>query len=446
MKFNLTISNDKKKTGKKQFINENERFNLAAITNYLNRVFSNYITISQLGDVKEKIEVYESLDIFFAATNRQSQLAKRINIKLFEKDSKGNKIEITEHPILDVLKKPNAFMTWGNFLDMYFGFYNTTGNVFIKESRLIQGVNGKPTGAVVALNILPSQHTEIIADTNYHFILAGYKLNLPSSNPLPISKEDVIHIKNPRLTYERNEDYFYGLSPIDPLMKNIRQLNGTKQTTISHLKNGGAKGMLTQDPAIWKNESSEGGISEEQASLIKEEIKKRYSGEFNAGDMLVTSASMKFLQLGSNLADLSVIDFEKWNNRAVLNCLHLDEGLFNMSDKSGLNQSDRDTANRSAYTNSVLPRMIDLIDALNESFVKSYADNLMLKIDVSDIPELQKNFKEMAETVSKIDEWLTPNEIREMFNKEPLENEDFNEPVYYLRQDQQGFNTLDNGK
>ena len=402
------------------------------------RRIGSFIRLEPVSNRKDQVKQYESLDIFYSVVLRAATLAANIDIKLMRKTSDGKSEEVFEHPILDVLANPSPDLSWEDYLTKYFAYFSSSGDFFSYglKSPMNIPLKGIPEGAILEMVPLPSQHTIVLTDPGIRMITKGYSLDLPDHQNIPLDKDRVMHIKNPRVTYEQASDAVYGLSPLSPLYKPVRRLHGSQQASITMLKNGGPRGMVTQDPKIFSTEiSAEGAISKDDAKLIKAELTKKYQGEFNLNDIIVTAASLQWQEIGASAADLGMIDAEKWSYKSVCNALGFDARLFNANDTTGLNASEFEVASRNSYTNGVIPRMKSLVKHLNKWLVPSYGDSsLYLEMDTSKIPELQANFKEMADWVSKVQEWTTPNEIRVKFGWEKLEHPDADTPIFELRQ------------
>lgn len=402
------------------------------------RRIGSFIRLEPVSNRKDQVKQYESLDIFYSVVLRAATLAANVDIKLMRRLADGKAEQVFDHHILEVLENPAPDLSWDDYLIKYFAYFHSSGDFFSYglKSPINQTLKGIPEGAILEMNPLPSQHTVVLTDPGLRMLTRGYSLDLPDHQNIPLEKDRVMHIKNPRVTYDQAADAAYGLSSLSPLYKPVRRLHGSQQASITMLKNGGPRGMVTQDPKIYSNEiSAEGAISEADAKLIKEKLARNYQGEFNLNDIVVTAAALQWQEIGASAQDLGMIDAEKWSYKSVCNALGFDARLFNADDTSGLNASEFEIASRNSYTNGVLPRMKSLVKHLNKWLVASYGDSsLYLVIDTSNIPELQANFKEMAEWVSKVQEWTTPNEIRVKFGWEKLEHPDADTPIFELRQ------------
>ena len=97
------------------------------------------------------------------------------------------------------------------------------------------------------------------------------------------------------------------------------------------------------------------------------------------------------------------------------------------------------------YTNTILPNVYRVRDALILGLLPDFKDGKKRDIreDITEIPELQSNYKEMAETFAALPIML-PNEILRAF-KLPFDEADENLSKIYVKQGYEAIDYLSSG-
>lgn len=411
---------------------------------------NSFITVNDMGKDEEFIkEGYDKLDLLFAVIDRISQMGKMVDIKLC-KNVNGEEVEIEDDPLVDLINNPNPHTNKYQLINLLVGYYLTTGDFFMVPNRLFAGSLRMPKGAVKELYVLPPQHMAALfsGEGLRNTELVGWELTTPenpSGSSVSFPKEDVFHIFKPSLSYENAGDNYRGFSPLIPLTNTIKQANSAKVASITYMKNGGPRGVLSQDPSVWKEGFQDGAMSPEQAKLMKQELRKGYQGANKLNDIMVTAAAVRWVEIGSKAVDLDLINTESWNQKNICNVLHMDVRLFNNKEGNALSGSDRSAVLASAYNQAVLPIMKEFVEMLNKYVVPTHGDiNKYYKLDTSKIPELQFYLAETAKWVKEAKPAMKVNEFRAAFGLPPMEGDQYNEITFLEFENMLNVNNNDN--
>jgi hypothetical protein len=111
----------------------------------------------------------------------------------------------------------------------------------------------------------------------------------------------------------------------------------------------------------------------------------------------------------------------KWDQKTICNILGWQDELLNNDGKSKLGSSETSTARKIVLTDNILPDLLMLEEALNERFIKDFKgyENFKLSFDISELPELQDNMKELNEWANNAP--ITLNEWRELIKFDRIE-------------------------
>jgi HK97 family phage portal protein len=159
------------------------------------------------------------------------------------------------------------------------------------------------------------------------------------------------------------------------------------------------------------------GLTDEQAQAIEDVLAKK-TGPKNRGKMMVTSADLKWQQIGMSPVDLAIIESDKMDLRTLCNVFHVPSELFN--DASNKTYSNTQEASKAIWTNAVIPALTQFRDAMNLFIAGKYGD-VFIDYDTSVIPELQEDMERLVNQLMNA-WWITPNEKRELmaWDSEPI--------------------------
>jgi HK97 family phage portal protein len=208
--------------------------------------------------------------------------------------------------------------------------------------------------------------------------------------------------------------FLYGLSPIRAGRRVVTKSNASYDTMVSAFQNQGAQGMITGEA-----NAGEQSLTPEQAEMLKQRYQREYSGPKNKGKPIITSAALKWQQMGMSPADLAIIESDKMDLRTICNIFHVPSELFN--DASNKTYSNTKEAGSAIYTNAVIPALTAFRDAINQFIRSKYQEKIYIDFDTSMISELQDDLTLMTAALSGA-WWLTPNERRSMMSFDEVEN------------------------
>ena len=318
---------------------------------------------------------------------------------------KINGEEVDSHPALDLLNKPNPIHSKYTFKDTVLGYYLLLGNSYIYKLSPSLGRNaGKP----IELWPLPAQHVEAVQG-DYMQPVTGYVVDF-FQNTLDVN--DTIHIKrwNPQFTLGQN-NWVYGMPPLKSQLDIVRLSSGQHIAQASLVEKGGIKGIVSGAAA--------GEYTQEGMEAIKKAWEEK-QGANSRGDVVFTSADLKFINMIAKSTDLDLIQGMRLTFDQICNAYGINSQLFSTDKPSTFNNIME--LKQSAYDDVVLPLLeIAWFDWLNTEIAPRFGDNLEFFPDTSGIAALQKNKKEVSEWMKRAGVF-TDNEIREALDYGTLDN------------------------
>jgi HK97 family phage portal protein len=306
--------------------------------------------------------------------------------------------ELKDHELQELFIKPNEIQGWAEFIEQGIGFKLSTGNTFIHAIGPENGVN---KGKIKEMWILPTQAMNILAG-NQVGMVRGYQMK---TNPsIIIDPSEIIHLKYWTPEYVAGS-FLWGLSPIRAARRVISRSNASYDSSVASFQNMGALGFVSSDSG-----AGDPGLTPEQAKIIEDTLATK-TGPKNRGKYLVTSANLKWQQMGMSPVDLAILESDKVDLRKQCNIFHVPSELF--GDTENKTYSNTKEAGRAIYTNAVIPALSQFRDMFNQHIAKRYAPNIYIDFDTSMLPEMQEDINTMITSLQGA-WWLTGNEKREM--------------------------------
>jgi HK97 family phage portal protein len=314
-----------------------------------------------------------------------------------------------------LLNKPNAYQSRTEFLENIYHWRVRKGEWFVYKNRLGMGANA---GTVKELYVLNPMYVGIKATLTYPREITGYTYNVPGMGiTLNIDPEDMIHGKtfNP-------EDDLRGLDPLRPGAVNIQRGEAAENQSVKQLQNGGI-------PAIVYNEDvGSDEVGQPELDAARNAYESFSSNSNNKGKVYFMAGRIGVAQTGSSVADLNVLETERYSFKKLCNQFGVSDILFNSdaaSARENVNQKQKEL-----YTVVCLPIAYSVADKLNKELLMEFTDKKrMIDIDLSGVSELQQDLQKTALTLSEMPITPSGNEMRAMFNFEPSDAANMDEPL-----------------
>lgn len=315
-----------------------------------------------------------------AACQAIIQPAIDLPVVLYQKSNEEDLIE--EHPVLDLMRKPNPFLSGTNFYELIlWNLLLTTlrtpgGQAFIvgeKPTNFRKGEIPKELW-VFSDNVM----TPILDSQN---ILVGWKLGVnglhSSTQMMELDLDQVIRIN---LLNPYNQ--LQGLSPLAAAMVQVDQDAKAMEFNSRFLENNASPGgMVSLDGAP---------PSKEIWDSIKTDFLQKHGGSQNAGKTLFMPWMVKFEQFASSHQDFAYMEQLAWNRDSILAAYRVNKWSVGLSED--LNYATAKEAKRQLYENAIKPILRVMFNELNESWIR-YIEKRTLRIkpDFSEVAALKED-------------------------------------------------------
>lgn len=347
-------------------------------------------------------ERYCTTDDVYSIINLLSTTAALIPFYGYQKGKDGQLEKLPDEHELNLLMQAPiyGYSQFEGLLMCYITFWYS-GRCFMLKEVPEFGVN---KGKVKALHYVHPQNINVVVTAEHPKRIMYYQY-VENGKVIrdEIPPEEVIHIKNfnPQIGISGQE--FVGLSNLDVLTKRLSRIDSNMDATTAQMQNGGVKDF------IWDKVIPD----EQTASALG--LRKKAFYDFlkdttNAGAPYFAAGEMGGYKLGSSLVDLDAANLATIDFKKLCNAYMVSDRLFN-NDATGSEISDKNAGIR-LYTVAVLPVVRRFRDAFNKAIAPD--GKAMLMEDITNIPELQDDMKQMADIFATLP-IMIPNNILEAF-------------------------------
>tara|TARA_R110000737_G_scaffold297363_1_gene304073 strand:- start:411 stop:1724 length:1314 start_codon:yes stop_codon:yes gene_type:complete len=327
----------------------------------------------------------------YSIINKIVTTAKSVPLIIVDENNDNEVIDKGE--LFDILKTPATYrgdrLSTNEWVEATLTYLLLTGNLY-QRYLMISGFRG-----IQGYELIPSGIIEPKAVNSYLTGATAFQV-YDKQKQFPISADELSHLKyiNPT-TY--GLDSLKGLSPLQAGLFTLKGSTDVQKALSVLIENQGVRGILS-------NESGRSGegvrMTEGVAKRIKDSIVGKIRGVDKVNSVHVTSASVKYTQMGMSSSDLKIIESAGLTDRQLCS-------MFSVSSRWVLNDPNGSTYNnlpedtKGAYVNSIIPNLEKLVGNFNSDITKPYnlKNNTKLKVivDTSEIEALQKNQKELAD-------------------------------------------------
>lgn len=276
--------------------------------------------------------------------------------------SKGEIVynEVENHPLLDLLDRPNQETTKSDALYIIQSHKKLSGDAFWLKMR-----NGSQT---VGLRTLPPdkitlnlrtptpEDPTVIESYHYQDIIDGSKVDAV------YDPRDIIHFKKPNPS-----NPFRGLGAVEALADTIDLDNLTTETTKKFFENGAITNFVL---------STDNKVTDEQLRRLKAEIRSNSAGPSNAYKALILGGGLKPVDVSYSNKELEFLAQLEWYRDKIMFGFGNTKASLGMVDD--VNRASFEGSNLGWLRNTVKPDMEAIVNTLNEFLVPEFGKNLVL--------------------------------------------------------------------
>lgn len=327
------------------------------------------------------------------------------SIPILAYDDHGKEIE--NHKLLQVLRRPNPWQGYEDFIDALISYWRIAGNGYIeavtlnKDIRELYAIRPDRMKAVAGRRGYPSAWRYTVDGRYFDF-----DMDLPG-----LAQQPILHVKdfNPA-------DDWYGLSPIEAGSYAIDVYNAASGFNKALLDNSASPSGAFQV----EGEPGENSLTKDQFTRLKEQMNENYAGAKNAGRMMLLEGGLKWVPMGLTPKDLQYTDGKNQTAREIALAFGVPPMLLGIPGDN--TYSNYQEANRAFHRQTVIPLLVRLLGAISNWVQPTYEGiNLRPNLDQIDALAIER---EAAWNRIKNADFLTTDEKREALGYAPYKPTD----------------------
>jgi HK97 family phage portal protein len=308
--------------------------------------------------------------------------------------------ELSAHPLLDLLARPNPRQDGASFLEAVSSHLLLAGNAYIEAVGIDGQGNDQASPNVRELYALRPDRMKVVPGPDgwpqaYEYTVAGATVRFEQSAALPPILQ---------LTMFNPLDDYYGLSPLEAAAVAVDTHNSAAKWNKALLDNAARpSGALVYD-------GPEGAVmSDAQFERLKKELADQYQGTANAGRPLLLEGGLDWKAMSLSPKDMDFMEAKHSAAREIALAFGVPPMLLAIPGDN--TYSNYQEGNRVFWRQTVLPVGNRIAAALTQWLAPAFGAGLALAVDTDRIEALSGDRAALWERVTKAP-FLTVNEKR----------------------------------
>ncbi len=307
--------------------------------------------------------------------------------------------ELDEHPLLDLMARPNARQAGSSFVEALCGHLLMSGNAFVE---LIG------TGGARELHLLRPDRIAIVADGGGWPVALEHREGSAKRRIALAAGEEggALHLR----LFHPLDDH-YGFPPLQAALMALDIHNSAGRWNKALLDNSARpSGALVYAP-------KEGGnLTEEQFDRLKAELEEGYSGVTRAGRPLLLEGGLDWKAMGLTPKDMDFIEAKNSASRDIALAFGVPPMILGIPGDN--TYSNYQEANRAFYRSTVLPLIGRIAGEFSAWLAPLFGRRLRLSFDADRIEGLTAEREALWARIGAAD-FLSEDEKREAVGYRP---------------------------
>jgi len=253
---------------------------------------------------------------------------------------------VSEHPLAELLAKPNGRQSGGEMLEAVYAYLQTAGNAYLQA--------GIVDGAVRALFVLRPDRMRVVAGADgwpvgYDYTAGGRTMRIgQGSEPVP----GVLHMA----LFHPMDDH-YGMGPLEAAQTSLDIHNASAHWNKALLDNAARpSGALVYS-------AGGGNLTEEQFQRLKSELEENFAGAANAGRPMVLEGGLDWKAIALSPRDMDFIEARNAAARDIALAFGVPPMLLGIpGDNTYANMAE---ANRALWRQTLVPLVVRVAQELS---------------------------------------------------------------------------------
>lgn len=303
------------------------------------------------------METYTTNNMIHAITSRLANDTSAVEWKLYRKqddnrkryayDEMDDRVEVTSHPALTILNRPNPFMTRQEFIEIIQQWIDLTGEGWINVEY---GVGNRP------LWLWPKRPDKMTVVPSATDFIAGYVYETPDGQKIPLARNEMIQLRMPNPL-----SMYRGVGPVQSLAIDLDAAKYAAIYNRNFFLNDAAPGGYVEMPD---------DIDETAFNDFLLRWREDHQGVGNAHRPALLGRGMKWIDAKATMRDMQFAELRGISDDAIMRAFGFPK--FKLGIVDDVNRATAD-ASEVFYIRSLLkPRLERIKQALNNDFLSLF--------------------------------------------------------------------------
>lgn len=307
------------------------------------------------------LRAYGTIGWLFAVVSKISNGIADVQWHLYDQKDTDKRKEITKHPVLDLLDRPNPFQTGAEFMELANCYLELTGECFILKffTTLNQPAQ---------LWIRPPQMFDVVPDPEKY--IAGYVYKV-GQEKIPLEVNQVMHIKMP------NPDNPYrGVGLVQALSVDLDTEDFASRWNRNFFYNEGRPDGVLRVP---------GTVSKDDYEKFREDYNRKHIGIANAHKTVVIRGdAIDYKQISMSQKDMDFLSLRKLTRDNILGISGMPASMMGITEVGSRARAEADEYIFGRWI--IKPRCNRWRSLFVEDLLVHYGENLYLDYE-NPVPE-----------------------------------------------------------
>jgi HK97 family phage portal protein len=299
-------------------------------------------------DLEGQMKAMGAVGVLFAIVDRCATATSQANWKLYRKAKSGkleDRVEVTSHPALFVLNKPNQFTTRQEMVEAGQQHHDLTG-----ETWLVIGRNPKSTLPLELWNVRPDRMRPVPDKDNF---IIGYIYTGAEGEEVPLEIDQVIFIRRPNPL-----DPFRGFGPVQAVMNHLDGERYSAEWNRNFFINGATPGAIIE---------VEKRLSDPEFDEMVERWREQHQGVANAHRVAVLENGAKYVDSKLTQRDMEFVGLSTLSGEKIREAFAFPKPMLGSVDD--VNRANAEAGEYVFARWLVTPRLERWKQALNNDFL-----------------------------------------------------------------------------
>jgi len=365
-----------------------------------------FVRSAEWVDLSNLYVIYMNNPILYAALSINAKYLSSVdirvrNIKTGEIYSKQNMREgkITDpiaKKMFDLISMPNPLQSTVEFLSLNSITHDLYGNSFIRGNFAFDRFDIKNIATLYNLwpqFVKPIMTGKFLNALTLGDIVKNWEYTLISNdNTRFFAPDEILHRKEPNLTYQTPEDIILGKSRVIPLQKPLSNITLAYETRNVIAKERGMRVIISSD-----NKDAQLGnvpMTPKEQDKLQAAFKAKYGTLEGQNQFHFSPFAIKVDQIDQDIRKLGILEEIGMDALAVCNTYNIPIELLKMF-LQGATYENQGASDRRMYQTNAIPRAADLLDDIN-NWLQTRKYGFEYVPDWSHIAVLKQDHKEQS--------------------------------------------------